>query len=37
MVEAVAASEGYSLRKYAVQPPGLEMGSLEAGVGIEPA
>ena len=25
MVEAVAASEGYELRKYPVQPPGLEM------------
>ncbi|HTI40867.1 MAG TPA: ABC transporter substrate-binding protein [Vicinamibacterales bacterium] len=25
MVEVVAASEGYELRKYAVQPPGLEM------------
>ena len=25
MVEAIAGSEGYVLRKYAVQPPGLEM------------
>ena len=25
MVEAIAASEGYELRQYAVQPPGLEM------------